>query len=426
MLLKTIYHKQYVIYLIVTLSSLTGLAVLVSATASRITWHMTQLNPADSHTWCTVIVQYLVFTLMSYNGERIYRNFLEKCKNVRQTQAKVLMDILSTNQSTMYGIKYRFSSITSPNDFFAFHPLTKYNHYLPHINDIVQGKHNILTKDKVVYLATSSGTTGASKIIPVTQRMKGPTARYVGSLMYYMMKKKGQLDLGRVFVLSYKSIVTKVLCGLKKGPITAHMFRYLPFAISPEEAFEIANEQEAIHVHAVFALQECEICHIEALMSTLVYSFWRYIERNWESVCDNIEMASLPKDIHADRDILVSLKAKLRPNKARAEFLRQEFAKGFNGIAKRVWPNIRFVRMLATGSFAHYGKLLAQLYMTGVKQLSLVHVASEGFIGFNISEGVEDFTYTMMIEYAFQEYIPLESAYEDQPTTVMAEQVKLN
>lgn len=66
------------------------------------------------------------------------------------------------------------------------------------------------------------------------------------------------------------------------------VFRYMPYAVSPKAAFDVYNEQTALHVHAVFALRERHVGNIEALMATLVYSFFRYLDDHWQAVCDDI------------------------------------------------------------------------------------------------------------------------------------------
>ena len=43
------------------------------------------------------------------------------------------------------------------------------------------------------------------------------------------------------------------------------------------------------------------------------------------------------------------LKRCLEPDKKRAEELRKEFQAGFDGIASRIWPNLRIILCVTTG-----------------------------------------------------------------------------
>ena len=46
---------------------------------------------------------------------------------------------------------------------------------------------------------------------------------------------------------------------------------------------------------------------------------------------------------------LRKLDSLLKPDKKRADELKDEFAKGFNGIVKRIWPHVNLVLACSTG-----------------------------------------------------------------------------
>ena len=50
--------------------------------------------------------------------------------------------------------------------------------------------------------------------------------------------------------------------------------------------------------------------------------------------------------------------------------------------------------MLATGSFAHYARVLRESYMQGIPQLSLAHAGSEAIMGLNIGRFLKYFLRT--------------------------------
>ena len=129
--------------------------------------------------------------------------------------------------------------------------------------------------------------------------------------------------------------------------------------------------------------------------------------------------------------LVASVATKLRPDKQRASELREIFASGFVGVARRVWPGLRSVRMLATGAFAVHARLLADTYMQGIPQLSLVHAASEGFYGVNVAAADDEepkslgpnSRYTVLPQLGFYEFVPLADVEETQPATLFADQV---
>jgi len=132
--------------------------------------------------------------------------------------------------------------------------------------------------------------------------------------------------------------------------------------------------------------------------------------------------------------LVASVAKQLRPDRQRAAELRRIFAGGFVGVAVRVWPGLRAVRMLATGGFAPHARLLADTYTRGVPQLSLVHAASEGFYGVNVMAAADDddegpkslgpnSRYTVLPQLGFYEFIPVAVVEQRQPSTLFADQV---
>ena len=398
-----------------------GVAVLLFA-ASGVLADIARQHPANSHTWRTLVLQYVLMTVLAAIGWRVYRKFVARSKRVRSVQEAILLRILRHNEDTVYGTEHAFSAVKTRRDFTETHPLVTYADVKPYFDRIKDGEQNVTTKDPVIFLALSSGTTGRNKVIPITPFMRGPAAYDAGPLMYYISKKKSRMHMQRVVVLSYKTRVQRSPCGLPMAPVSTHMSRYVPFVVSPQVSYEITNEQVALHVHAVFALSEPEVGHIESLMSTLVYSFWVFVEHNWRRLCDDIEVGQL--SVMTDQEIISKLNEHLRPNPRRAAELRIHFrSNSWHGVAKRVWPRLYFVRMLSTGGCAHHAKALRNCHMSGVIQVSMLHAASEGFLGVNLSPDPDDFNYHAMITYGFMEFIPEAATQEEQPATLFAEQV---
>jgi auxin responsive GH3 family protein len=142
--------------------------------------------------------------------------------------------------------------------------------------------------------------------------------------------------------------------------------------------------------------------------------------------------------VHRNATVLTAIGKRLRPDPERAAELRRIFSMtaNFEGVALRVWPGLRAVRMTSTGSFANYARQLANFHMRGVKQLSLVHAASEGFYGVSLGSAAKTASpasksdesgatarYSILPMVGFYEFIPVDQLDADQPTTLFADQV---
>lgn len=98
--------------------------------------------------------------------------FVSALKNIEQVQFELLKKILFEHSKTQYGKTYNFDEILSIKDFQTKVPITTYDSYAGFIENIANGEKNVLTKDDVVILEPSSGSTKASKLIPYTQGLK--------------------------------------------------------------------------------------------------------------------------------------------------------------------------------------------------------------------------------------------------------------
>ncbi len=98
-------------------------------------------------------------------------NKLEKLsKNPKETQEKVLFNLLNRAQNTEWGKKYKYNSIKKIEDFQKTVPINSYEDLYPYISRMIAGEKNILWPGTVTWFSKSSGTTNArSKFIPVSK-----------------------------------------------------------------------------------------------------------------------------------------------------------------------------------------------------------------------------------------------------------------
>ena len=88
--------------------------------------------------------------------------------DILQTQEAALQRILQANHLSEHGRNHKLNQYKSRREFINGFPLTEYSHYEEYIEKISNGKQNVLTGDDVVFLATTSGTTGKNKAYPLT------------------------------------------------------------------------------------------------------------------------------------------------------------------------------------------------------------------------------------------------------------------
>ena len=105
-------------------------------------------------------------------GSRALVKFRNQCRQPGATQEQLLKHIIRKNQSTAFGQAHQFDQIASFDDFQRRVPISTYEDLKPYIDASLNGEPAQLTVERPVLFATTSGTTGVPKYIPVTPESK--------------------------------------------------------------------------------------------------------------------------------------------------------------------------------------------------------------------------------------------------------------
>lgn len=96
------------------------------------------------------------------------RRFMGALANPREAQSEKLLSMVRANEDTEFGRRHGFKSIKSIEDYQRQVPAAEYEDLLPYIEAQMKGIPNQLTVESPVMFATTSGTTGKPKFIPMT------------------------------------------------------------------------------------------------------------------------------------------------------------------------------------------------------------------------------------------------------------------
>lgn len=282
---------------------------------SLCSWDISRLQPADSHSFFSLITQYVIWRVAIFYGRFVYDSFLAKTDDVDLSQEEILIqEFILPNVDTEFGRKYNFKNIRSRDDFRRRVPVMTYDDYAPYISRIESNPEDlegVLTSSPVEFLAVTSGTTGKNKVIPVTSFVKRKAALHMLTLTMYILSLKSKFTLQRRLRLGYRPRVETSMSGLKKAPISYFMRRTLPFSPVPAEVYDIKDEQKALYIQALIALSERELGHLDGFMSTLVWTFWQIVEKNWEQMCDDLETGKISERVKVEQYIRDAVESEL-------------------------------------------------------------------------------------------------------------------
>jgi hypothetical protein len=147
-------------------------------------------------------------------------------------QELIFKELLKTGSTTVFGSDHRLKDVKTYDDFRAAVNIRDYESFKPYINQIKEGKHNVLWKGQPIYFAKTSGTTSGIKYIPIT---KDSIANHLNTarnaLLCYMAESgNNKFADGKMIFLSGSPELERVggiPTGRLSGIVNHHIPRYL-------------------------------------------------------------------------------------------------------------------------------------------------------------------------------------------------------
>jgi hypothetical protein len=84
-------------------------------------------------------------------------------------QENILKSLLRTGSKTVFGNDHHLNEVKSYEEFHNAVPIRDYEQFKSYIDQVKEGKHNILWKGLPIYFAKTSGTTSGVKYIPISK-----------------------------------------------------------------------------------------------------------------------------------------------------------------------------------------------------------------------------------------------------------------
>lgn len=321
----------------------------------------------------------------------------------------VLLDILARNKDTELGQKYNFETIKNYNAFTAMVPLSDYSFYAPLVELTTRlAEDNIFCNEPVAGYALSSGTYGKARRVPYTLRHLGTYVSYLkntlaGNDTFLLM---GSIPRG----IEYKdgayldSISGAALRELKDtihGASFARKYKKNKVT-SPAELLFPEEAIDSRYARLLFALLDPDVTQIIAPFTWGVLDTLQYLERNHESLVEDIEKGQITSGPDLPPALKKTLEDMLKPCPERADALREAFAKGFEGILPRLWPKCKKILAAGSGAFSIYTRKL-RYYCGDVSLNNGIYAASEALIAQSFSD--EEDEYRLLTDSAFFEFL---------------------
>ncbi len=364
----------------------------------------------------------LIYNVLKAFGSLEARALEAESRDPRGYQLARLMSIISGNRNSAFGQKHCFGSIGSLADFRSAVPIRDYDQFKPYIDRIVAGQSSVLTSEDPVFLATTSGTTGAQKFIPVTRQYLREFRRSSTVSGYHLLDEFPQVSRGICLSVFSPAVSGFTSGGLPWGSISGQLYTSEPAAIKnivapvPYAVYTIPDYEARYYTLLRLAISQPVSCLYTLNPSTIVLLARKL--RQWQdSLIRDLHDGSLNAPVPLPSKIRESLSTLIRPDRAKARQLA--YLSGRESLTpEAVWPQLAFISCWIRAAAAFYLPSLREHFgSTPIRDIS--YGASEGrgtaYIGQNRQ--------VLSIRSHFFEFIPEEEIDASNPPVYLCDEL---
>ncbi len=308
----------------------------------------------------------------------IYKQTQKSAQSALEDQESILKYLLKMGKSTEFGKAHHLASVNSFDEFQKAVPIRDYEQMKPYIEQIKEGKHNILWKGKPIYLAKTSGTTSGVKYIPITKESIPNHINTARNALLCYMGETGNSAFanGKMIFLSGSpelERVAEIPTGRLSGIVNHHIPSYLR-----------SNQLPSYEANCI---------------------------EDWETKLDRI----VAETIHQDMTLISGIPPWMQM------YFDRLIEKGDKKISA-LFPN--FSVMVQGG--VNFEPYKAKLFESIGKKIDSIELfpASEGFFAFQDSQHAEGLLLNTNSGIYF-EFVPADQIFNENPTRLSLKEVKI-
>lgn len=159
----------------------------------------------------------------------IYKQVRKGMQTALADQDQILKNLLKTGGQTVFGNDHKLLDVKDYQAFKQAVPVRDYEQLKGYIQQVKEGKHNILWKGQPIYFAKTSGTTSGTKYIPIS---KDSISNHINSarnaLLCYMAETGNHAFAdGKMIFLSGSPVLDRV-GGVPTGRLSGIVNHHIP------------------------------------------------------------------------------------------------------------------------------------------------------------------------------------------------------
>lgn len=294
--------------------------------------------------------------------KRSHQYFRKNIDRARYIQLRILQRLLKQNSISQFGQKFGFGQIKGIQAYRSQVPILTYDDYKPWIDRIVRGEQRILTKERVLLLEPTGGSSGGSKLIPYTQSLQKEFQAGILTWWHDLYRRYPELRRGS----AYWSITPAVHSQQNTGPVPvgfqsdAAYFGWRGLCLSgtlavPPEVTRFKKVENFRYLTAYFLLKCHDLNLISIWNPTYLTLLLRDIQLYYDQLVADIHQGGITLPAGEDTS---SIQEHLLPDPERAAHLRTVHITHGQQDFSQVWPNLKLVSCWMDAAAKEYSEQL--------------------------------------------------------------------
>lgn len=345
----------------------------------------------------------------------------------RETQRTLLTDLLRLNQSSEFSQDYGLTERTTLQEFRQRVPVADYEFIRDYVDQVADGNHAALLGEtnKLQMFAMTSGTTAASKLIPVTTRFlddyrRGWQTWGIGTYSDHALLQK--LNIVQISSSHQKTRTADgTPCGNISGLVAAMQKRVVRSLYTiPAAVAEIADAEARRYSILRLALADPWVGMIITANPSTLLQMIESANRWAELLIRDIRNGGI-SGVDLPGSQLHDFKSRLRPDFRRASQLEQVMDQHGALRPRACWPMLQALGVWCGGSAAAYIPKLKQVF-DGITIRDHGLHASEGRMTLPLQD--ESSSGLLEIQTHFFEFLPVAEAESAIPVVLEAHELQ--
>lgn len=370
-----------------------------------------------------LMIRKLLYKAFGAVAEGKIRKLVAASHEPRIAQQEKLLGILRKNSDCEIGRTHNFSKISSVEEYRAALPVRTYSDFQPYIDRIAAGEKQVLTNDPPLMFATTSGTTGSPKYIPITAGYMEEFRLASVVSGYHLLKSFPGMADGITMSIVSPAEEGRTSAGIPYGAISGQLFKHEPYLIKkyispiPYEVFLLRDYETRYYILLRLALVLPLSCFYTLNPSTIAL-LCRRLHRYGPQLIRDIRdgKASPPGALSAEANKAIS--PFLKPDLQRAKEL-ERLLDADQFVPAKIWPTLQVISCWTKAAASFYLADFPQ-YFGSIPICDITYGASEGRGTVFMGPGKQ----MLALQSHFFEFIPEAEMDSPNPSVLLADELQ--